>query len=188
MVIPIWSYTRNYSNHPKKASVVLKVSRKECHKNINVRPPVVDKCCQVRCELAVTMAETDAGRYGRKEGNQDVPMQRIQTIIDEQRLESAWLQAAEKGTPASLNSLKPERNHVLPQDGVYHPNQMASMISMELSSQRWEDELNHKIKALRINDGRNHQDRSSKRAEHYPVSPSLLRDRSSAGNFNKENL
>ncbi|GJT10322.1 protein STICHEL [Tanacetum coccineum] len=40
---------------------------------------------------------------GKKSGN---PVQRIESIIHEQRLESAWLQTAEKGTPGSLNRLK----------------------------------------------------------------------------------
>ncbi|GKG61513.1 hypothetical protein Tco_0621222, partial [Tanacetum coccineum] len=48
---------------------------------------------------------------GKKSGN---PVQRIESIIHEQRLETAWLQTAEKGTPGSLNRLKPERNQVLP--------------------------------------------------------------------------
>ena len=45
-------------------------------------------------------------------------MQRIESIIREQRLETAWLQAVEKGSPGSLSRLRPEKNQVLPQNGV----------------------------------------------------------------------
>ncbi|OVA15476.1 DNA polymerase III [Macleaya cordata] len=148
----------------------------------------VDGCYQVTPELPVSLTERNSGMNETEERNEEIPLQRIQTIIDEQRLESAWLQAAEKGTPGSLSRLKPERNQVLPQDGIYRPDQMASIISMELSSQKWEDELNHELKSLKINDGRGHHDQSGKRVENYPMSPSLLHDRSSAGNFNNENL
>ncbi|KAL5704791.1 hypothetical protein ACHQM5_023167 [Ranunculus cassubicifolius] len=99
----------------------------------------------------------------------------VQKIIDEQRLESAWLQSAEKGTPTSLNRLKPERNQILPQDGASHQTE-------QVSSRKWEDELNREIKALKINDTR------SRQKDHYPMSPSLLHNRGSAVNGNKDNL
>ena len=116
-------------------------------------------------------------------------MQRIESIIREQRLETAWLQASEKGTPGSLIRLKPERNQVLPQDGTYHHNQMESMNSVNLDSQHWEDELNREINVLKINDGKALQkDQIGKRVDHYPMSPSLLHDSSFVGNFSKESM
>ncbi|KAF5809985.1 putative DNA-directed DNA polymerase [Helianthus annuus] len=87
---------------------------------------------------------------GRKVGN---PVQRIESIIHEQRLETAWLQTAEKGTPGSLNRLRPERNQVLPQ--------------METSQQQWEDELTRELNLLKINDGKK---------ENTTITPSLLHD------------
>lgn len=110
------------------------------------------------------------GRKPPKAGN---PVQRIESIIHEQRLETAWLQTAEKGgTPGSLNRLKPERNQVLPQDGSDHHQQMAAM---DLSSQeKWEDELTRELNLLKIKDG------NTLSKEHigrqYPMSPSLLHD------------
>ncbi|MCI37405.1 protein STICHEL-like, partial [Trifolium medium] len=59
---------------------------------------------------------------GVKERRRDNPVQRIESIIREQRLETAWLQAVEKGSPGSLSRLRPEKNQVLPQDGVYCVN------------------------------------------------------------------
>ncbi|CAI9764520.1 unnamed protein product [Fraxinus pennsylvanica] len=62
-----------------------------------------------------------------KMNKSEIPEQRIESIIREQRLETAWLQAMEKGTPGSLNRLKPEKNQVLPQDGIDHQNEMESL-------------------------------------------------------------
>ncbi|KAA8545388.1 hypothetical protein F0562_020172 [Nyssa sinensis] len=126
---------------------------------------------------------------GTKERKPEIPMQRIESIIHEQRLETAWLQAAEKGPPGAISQLKPEKNQVLPQDGIYHHNQMESRNSMDFSSQHWEDDLNHEIKILKINDGKDLQkDQIGKRVDHYPMSPSLLHDSTFAGSFSKENM
>ncbi|PSS29098.1 Protein STICHEL like [Actinidia chinensis var. chinensis] len=118
-----------------------------------------------------------------------IPMQRIESIIREHRLETAWLQAVEKGTPGSLSHLKPEKNQILPQEGIYPQNQTKSTNSVDLSSQCWEDELNHEIKVLKINDGKAAQmDQIGKRIDHCPISPSLLHDSSFMGNFSKESM
>ncbi|KAL8554980.1 hypothetical protein ACS0TY_002966 [Phlomoides rotata] len=105
----------------------------------------------------------------KEESKSDIPVKRIESIINEQRLETAWLQATEKGTPGSMSRLKPaERNQVLPQDGL------ESMNSADVQ-QDWEDEFNHEIKALKINGGSG----TAKRSNHYPISPSLLHNTSS---------
>ncbi|XP_058089954.1 protein STICHEL-like [Magnolia sinica] len=123
-----------------------------------------------------------------EEKSQEIPMQMIRSAIDEQRLESAWLQAAEKSTPGSVSRLKPERNQVLPQDGISHQEEMASVMALAVSSKHWEDELNHDIKALKINQGQDQVDQSTKRADHYAMSPSLLHSNSFVASFDKENL
>ncbi|XP_077249669.1 protein STICHEL-like [Tasmannia lanceolata] len=123
-----------------------------------------------------------------QEERQEVPTQSTHVAIDEQRLESAWLQATEKGTPGSVTRLKPERNQVLPQDGICHQNQMESMLALAISSKHWEDEQNREIKALKVNDNQSHQDKSSKRVDHYAMSPSLLHSNSFVAKFDKENL
>ncbi|WCJ41958.1 AAA-type ATPase family protein [Euphorbia peplus] len=124
-----------------------------------------------------------------KDGMPQLPMQRIESIIREQRLETAWLQAAEKGTPGSLSRLKPEKNQVLPQEDVHQQNQLESVSSMGLLSQHWEDELNHELKSLRMEEhGVLHKDQIGKRADHFPKSPSLLHDSKFVGNLNKESL
>ncbi|KAI3448389.1 hypothetical protein Pfo_005054 [Paulownia fortunei] len=124
-----------------------------------------------------------------KESKPEIPVKRIESIIHEQRLETAWLQAMEKGTPGTMSRLKPERNQVLPQDGTYPPNELESMNSADVPLQHWEDELNHEIKALKINDGMAPQkDHIAKRIDHYPISPSLLHNSSFASNFSKDNM
>ncbi|XP_031103240.1 protein STICHEL isoform X2 [Ipomoea triloba] len=122
-----------------------------------------------------------------KERISEIPVQRIESIIHEQRLETAWLQAMEKGTPGSLNRLKPERNQVLPQDGIYHDNQLESMASLDLSSQHWQDELKDELKNLKMSDEINPKDPNNKMAD-YPISPSLLHDTSYAVNIGKETM
>lgn len=109
---------------------------------------------------------------GRKVGN---PVQRIESIIHEQRLETAWLQTAEKGIPGSLNRLKPERNQVLPQDGI------GQMISLETSQQQLEDKLTRELNRLKINDGK-------ALSKEHNISPSLLHDSNLAAKYNKESM
>lgn len=132
------------------------------------------------------IADGNAQTNDTRESRQEIPMQRIESIIRDQRLETAWLQVAEKGTPGSLNRLKPEKNQVLPQDGVYYEDQMESMNSMGLSSQQWDDGLNHEVKILKAHSGKAvQQDQIGKRVDHYPMSPSLLHEK---GKSDKDNL
>ncbi|KAH9602985.1 hypothetical protein KSS87_018108, partial [Heliosperma pusillum] len=118
---------------------------------------------------------------------QEIPMQRIESIIREQRLESAWLQAAERSTPRSLSRLRPEKNQVLPQDGTYGQSQVELTNPVDLSSNHWEDELNLEIQALKVNGGKDVQkDQISKRNDPPPISPSLLHQSGFASNLGKE--
>ncbi|KAE8696135.1 2-C-methyl-D-erythritol 4-phosphate cytidylyltransferase [Hibiscus syriacus] len=119
-----------------------------------------------------------------KESRQEIPMQRIESIIREQRLETAWLQAAEKGTPGSLSQLKPEKNQVLPQE-VYRQSNLGSVNSLAFSSQQRDEELNRELKNLKTNVGQEFQkDQIGRRDDYYPKSPSLLHN----SNLSKENL
>jgi hypothetical protein len=123
-----------------------------------------------------------------RERRLEIPMQRIESIIREQRLETAWLKTAEKGTPGSLSRLKPEKNQVLPQDGIYCQDQMESMNTTAYSSQHWEDELNHELEVLKINNGSVLQkDQNGQRLDRFHMSPSFLPDKSLVGNSNKDN-
>lgn len=133
------------------------------------------------------LAEGDAQKSDNGEPRQEIPMQRIESIIREQRLETAWLQAAEKGTPGSLSRLKPEKNQVLPQEGSEDQTDLTNSIG--LSSRQWEDELNHELKALKVNDGKVLQkEQTGRRVDRCPMSPSLLHDTSFLGSSMKDNL
>lgn len=124
-----------------------------------------------------------------EDGKSDLPLRRIESIIHEQRLETAWLQAMDKGATGSLSHLKPERNQVLPQDGIDHPDELKLKDSLDVPLQHWEDELHHEIKVLKINDGMAHQkDQTVKKIGHYPISPSLLHNSSFPDNFTKDNM
>lgn len=127
---------------------------------------------------------------GAKERRRDNPVQRIESIIREQRLETAWLQAVEKGSPGSLSRLRPEKNQVLPQDGVYGVNPTESMDSTRFSShQHREDDTNSDLKILALKNGRVlPKDQIGKRADSYPMSPSILHDSSLAILSGKDNL
>ncbi|KAK9750068.1 hypothetical protein RND81_02G170900 [Saponaria officinalis] len=118
---------------------------------------------------------------------QEIPMQRIESIIREQRLESAWLQAAERSTPRSMSRLRPEKNQVLPQDSTYGQSQVELTNPQDLSSNHWDDELNLEIKALKVHDGKDLQkDQIGERNVHPPISPSLLHQSGFASNLGKE--
>lgn len=134
-------------------------------------------------------ASGNAGTSSSKERISEIPVQRIESIIREQRLETAWLQAMEKGTPGSMSRLKPERNQVLPQDGLYHNNQLEPINSRELFSQHWHDDLNEEIRSLKMIDGKAVQkDQTSKKGDSYPISPSLLHNGIYGSNFSKESM
>ncbi|KAG8364021.1 hypothetical protein BUALT_Bualt19G0082900 [Buddleja alternifolia] len=155
-----------------------------------VMNPETKSMRSISADLDLQMENANTGTS--KEMKSNIPVQRIESIIREQRLETAWLQAMEKGTPGTMSRLKPERNQVLPQDGSYNSYELEPVNLTELPlQQQWEDELNHEIKALKINDGRTvapQKDQIAKRAEHYPISPSLLHNSSFVSNFSKDNI
>lgn len=145
-------------------------------------PPLPDGNFQSTTASSDIMAEGN----GVRERRPDNPMQRIESIIREQRLETAWLQAVEKGSPGSLSRLRPEKNQVLPQNGV---DPVDSMDSTRFSShQHWEDDPNNEVKVLSLKNGRVPlKDQIGRKADRYPMSPSLLHDNSIATISGKDN-
>ncbi|GMH25661.1 hypothetical protein Nepgr_027504 [Nepenthes gracilis] len=120
------------------------------------------------------------------ERRQEIPMQRIESIIRDQRLETAWLQAAEKGTPLSVGFLGSEKNQVVPQNDIYCQNQVETTNSVE--SHHQDDVVNHETKILKVDKKAHLKDSTGKRVDHHPISPSLLHQSSFAGNLSKEFL
>lgn len=135
-------------------------------------------------------SERNNGACNTKKKGQEVSVQRTQTApthTDEQKLESAWLQTTERYTPG-VSLPKPEKNQVLPQNGVSCQNQNQSSAALAMSSKHWEDELNHEIRALKISDTQgHHKEQFGGRVNHYSISPSLLHSNSYKANFDKEN-
>ncbi|CAF1919864.1 unnamed protein product [Brassica napus] len=119
-------------------------------------------------------AAPDLGVGNSEEGRSKIPMQRIESIIREQRLETAWLQTADKDTPGLLTRIKPERNQILPQEDTYR--QPSAVSPSGLNSHHWADELNNDVKLLRIGENGEIQENLTGRGEHCPLSPSLLHD------------
>ncbi|KAF7801263.1 protein STICHEL [Senna tora] len=148
-------------------------------------PPFLDGNFPSTTDSSDLLAEGN----GVRERRPDIPMQRIESIIREQRLETAWLQAVEKGSPGSLSRLRPEKNQVLPQEGIYCKDPTESMDSTRFSSQHWEDDINGEVKVLKVKNARVQQkDQIGRRVDCYPMSPSLLHDSSLATNSIKDSL
>lgn len=148
-------------------------------------PPLLDGNFQSANDSSDLLADGN----GLRERRPDIPMQRIESIIREQRLETAWLQAVEKGSPGSLSCLRPEKNQVLPQEGIYCKDPTELIHSTRFSSQHWEDDINHEVKVLRVKNGRVLQkDQIGKRGNCYPMSPSLLHDSSLVTNSIRDSL
>ncbi|XP_054777875.1 protein STICHEL-like isoform X1 [Prosopis cineraria] len=142
-------------------------------------PPLLDENLQAVIGSSDSMAE----RTGVREDEQVIPAQRVESIIREQRLETAWLQAVEKGSPGSLSHARPEKNQVLPQENVICKDLIESIDSTRFSSQHREDDLHHEVKVLKVKHGRILQN-----GARCPMSPSLLHGSSLAKNSSKDNL
>ncbi|GAB2278251.1 hypothetical protein Dimus_012942 [Dionaea muscipula] len=117
-----------------------------------------------------------------------IPLQRTESLICQARLETAWLQAAEKGTPRSTGRLRPEKNQVLPQEGgINSRKQLESVSSMDSCHQ--DDALNHEIKILKVDKKTVEKDYlTDKGTDSHHISPSLLHQISFSGNISKDFL
>ncbi|CAN8266757.1 unnamed protein product [Cochlearia groenlandica] len=148
-------------------------------------PEMANKCGDLK---AITGLNDGSGLEvgSSEESRSKLPMQRIESIIREQRMETAWLQTADKDTNGSLVRTKPERNQILPQEDTY-PNIGSAQSSSGLASRHWVDELNKDVKLLKIGEnGELQENLTGKRRDQCPLSPSLLHD-TNFGN-NKDNL
>ncbi|WOL02395.1 protein STICHEL-like [Canna indica] len=125
------------------------------------------------------------GTFANEDKGKLAPIERFQKeVIDEQRLESAWLQAAEKYTPEVVSHSKPERNQVLPQNGVIGQNNIQPTMAVSAMSKKREIELNHEIQALKVSDANDFDKEQIGGANQFAVSPSLLHNHTT---MNKEN-
>ncbi|KAL5225127.1 hypothetical protein ABZP36_011766 [Zizania latifolia] len=108
-------------------------------------------------------------------------------MIDEQRLESAWLQTVEKYTPGMINQARPDRHQILPQ--VASPYQRKSSMTLVVPSSQAVEDLAHEIKALKIIDSYGAQKDQNGRSENRNViSPSKLHGDDYLENSDKESI
>ncbi|CAN6326107.1 unnamed protein product [Urochloa humidicola] len=111
-----------------------------------------------------------------------------ESINDEQRLESAWLQVSEKHTPGLMNQAKHDQHQVLSQvvDGQHQ--RMSSMTQVVPSSHR-DDDLAHEIEALKIVDSYGSQKHQSGRSENgFAISPSKLHRKDDMADCDRESV
>uniref|UniRef100_A0A0A9DBK1 Uncharacterized protein n=1 Tax=Arundo donax TaxID=35708 RepID=A0A0A9DBK1_ARUDO len=109
------------------------------------------------------------------------------SINDEQRLESAWLQAVEKQAPGVMNQAGHDRNPVLSQ--VESQFQRKSSMSLVVPSSHADGDLAHEIEALKIVDSYGPQKHQNRRSENgYAISPSKLHSNDDMANCDKESI
>uniref|UniRef100_A0ACD5X491 Uncharacterized protein n=1 Tax=Avena sativa TaxID=4498 RepID=A0ACD5X491_AVESA len=149
----------------------------------------LDYCDEVKRELGLQPASIASLNSELSESRVlEVPslMPNI-SMVDEQRLESAWLQAVGKYTPGMINQARPDRRQVLPQI-IGSPYQRRSSMALVPSSQADED-LAHEIKALKIVESygsrKDHQEQSE---IGYAISPSKLHGIDYLENCDKESI
>jgi len=131
----------------------------------------------------------------RTEEALNIPIQReSKAAIDEQRLESAWLKAAENGEAPLVSQSKEfeqEKNHQMPQNGTNNQNQIKSLPDISMSFKHWGDEQNDEIEEVETNHSQSyHKEQAGLRVEryHHAISPSLLHSNSFRANFDQESL
>ncbi|XP_020252955.1 protein STICHEL-like isoform X2 [Asparagus officinalis] len=115
----------------------------------------------------------------------DSSLQKHADVVVEHRLERAWLQASDKNSIDLSSQSNPNKNQILPENGVSCENHKMSLIS----SKHWEAELNHEVKGLKIGDSQGqHKKQIDGQIDHYAISPSLLHSNGFTANSDKENV
>ncbi|CAL9190118.1 unnamed protein product [Musa hybrid cultivar] len=135
--------------------------------------------------IPMLLSERKNGSYNNKDKGQEVSAQGpLKMGPDDQRLETAWLQAAD---PRHVNQSKLDMNQVLPLNGVNHQCVKQSSIVTVKSTRHWTDELDDKVRYLKVSATGGHNKKQIEGADHYATSPSLLHCNKKSGNCEKEN-
>ncbi|XP_064982176.1 protein STICHEL-like [Musa acuminata AAA Group] len=135
--------------------------------------------------IPMLLSERKNGSYNNKDKGQGVSAQGpLKMGPDEQRLETAWLQAAD---PRIVNQSKLDMNQVLPLNGVNHQCVKQSSIVTVKSTRHWDDELDDKVRYLKVSATGGHNKKRIEGADHYATSPSLLHCNKKSVNCEKEN-
>uniref|UniRef100_A0A0A9CUV2 STICHEL DnaA-N-like alpha-beta domain-containing protein n=1 Tax=Arundo donax TaxID=35708 RepID=A0A0A9CUV2_ARUDO len=136
----------------------------------------------------VPMIISDGNSRIHRTRGQEVSVEQSKTAaLDEQRLESAWLQAVEKHTPGLLNQARPERNQVLPQAAGQHHGR--SSMTTIVPSRHVDKDLTNELKALKISNSHAPQKGQDLHVENgYAISPSLLHRNNHLANCDNESV
>ncbi|KAL5203854.1 hypothetical protein ABZP36_008725 [Zizania latifolia] len=131
---------------------------------------------------------TTKGNTGmqRSRGKEVSAEQSKVVTVEEQRLESAWLQAVEKHTPGILNQVRPERNQVVPPSNGDQYHRKTSMATI-VPSRHIDKELSDGLKSLNI--GNSHGPHQNGQMQNgYAISPSLLHSNNHLANCDNESV
>jgi hypothetical protein len=136
--------------------------------------------------VPMIISEETSGMHRTR--GQDVSIEQLKvSAFDEQRLESAWLQAAEKPMPGMLNQGRPERNQILPQNGGQHHGR--SSMATVVPSRHVDKDLSNELKALKISDSHGpHNGQDVQMESGYAISPSLLHRNNHLANCDNESV
>ncbi|KAG8090914.1 hypothetical protein GUJ93_ZPchr0011g28575 [Zizania palustris] len=131
---------------------------------------------------------TTKGNTGmqRSRGKEVSAEQSKVVTVEEQRLESAWLQAVEKHTPGILNQVRPERNQVVPPSNGDQYHRKTSMATI-VPSMHIDKELNNGLKSLNIRNSHGPQ-QNGQMQNGYAISPSLLHSDNHLANCDNESV
>ncbi|XP_024310617.1 protein STICHEL-like 1 isoform X1 [Brachypodium distachyon] len=128
---------------------------------------------------------TEGNTEMRRTRGQEVLVGRSKPVtIEEQRLESAWLEAVEKHTPG----VRPEKNQVVPQIGGGQYHRKSSMATV-VPSRNIDKDLSNGLKALKISDSHGPQKGQNVQIENgFVISPSLLHSNNESANCDNESV
>lgn len=129
------------------------------------------------------ITEENAGMHRTR--GQGVPAERSKAAtVEEQRLESAWLQAVEKHT----SGVRPEKNQIVPQAGGGQYHRKSSMATV-VPSRNIDKDLSNGLKALKISESHGSQKGQNVGMENgFVISPSLLHRNNELANCDNESV
>ncbi|XP_073034815.1 protein STICHEL-like [Primulina eburnea] len=178
-------------NTPKNKLASLKRTESNCGLNLETLKleELINNDCKVNQTRQFESAKENDRSSTSREVKPLVQMQRIESIIRDQRLETTLSQAMERDILGSVAHSKAERGHNLTQDCLFHQNHSKVMNSENLSSQRWQDDFSYEIMASKMDDEMaSEKDRTIKMITGHPIAPSMLLNTSFGSDIGKENI
>ncbi|XP_006662851.1 protein STICHEL-like [Oryza brachyantha] len=159
-------------------------------RNLDYSEEIEKKLEKFSCASAASgglQSSTTEGNTGmHRTRGKEIPVEQSKAVtVEEQRLESAWLQAVEKHTPGILNQMRPERNQVVPQISGEQYHRKSSMDTI-LPSREFDKELSNGLKSLNISSHGLHQNGQMENG--YAISPSLLHSNNHLANCDNESV